>query len=201
MAPAEPDDRRRRCTSGEVAAALAVLEPGTRIAAAHWPPVLQGFDQPGLYSWWVDRTGAHELEEGLGIALSLGRIYAGLTGATKWPSGKTGKMTLRARIGGNHLAGTIYGSTFRRTLAAILRRPLDLQLRSAGCLERDSERSLSGWMRQHLDVAVHPFPERDALASLEKEVLAVLDPPLNLDGMALTPVRARLRELRGELGR
>ena len=145
--------------------------------------------------------GADDLQQGLGIELVLGRIYAGLTGATKWPSGKVGKMSLRARIGGNHLAGTIYGSTFRRTLAAILREPLQLQLKSPGRLERYSEKSLSAWMRQHLEVAVYPFPERDVLASLENEVLAVLDPPLNLEGMRWSPVRARLRVLRAELGR
>jgi hypothetical protein len=115
--------------------------------------------------------------------------------------GQVGKMSLRARIGGNHLAGTICGSTFRRTLAAILREPLELQLGPPGRLERDSERRLSAWMRQHLEVAVYPFPDRDVLASLENEVLAVLDPPLNLEGMPASPIRARLRVLRAELGR
>jgi hypothetical protein len=201
MAPADGNERRRFCTPKEVSAALAVLEPGERIAAADWPAKLERLDEPGLYSWWVGLAGAHDLERGLETELSPGRMYAGLTGATKWPSGKAGKMTLRARIGGNHLAGTIYGSTFRRTLAAILRKALDLQLESAGRLERDSERRLSAWMRERLEVAVYPFSERDPLTSLEREVLAVLDPPLNLEGMTASPVRKRIRALRAELGR
>ena len=178
-----------------------MLEPGVRIAAADWPADLQRLGEPGLYSWWVDSAGARDLQQGLECGLSSGRIYAGLTGATKWPSGKAGRMTLRARIGGNHLGGTIKGSTFRRTLAAILRKPLDLRLESPGRLNRDSEKRVSAWMREHLEVAVHPFSERDPLASLEREVLVVLDPPLNLDGMPSTPIRERIRALRTELGR
>ena len=123
-----------------------------------------------------------------GSNLEPGRIYAGLTGATKWPSGKVGKMTLGDRIGRNHLRGTIRGSTFRRTLAALLRRRLGLGLGLAGRLTAESEGRLSLWMRDHLAVAVYPFAERDALASLEQEALAALDPPLNLDHMKLTPV-------------
>jgi hypothetical protein len=37
------------------------------------------------------------------------------------------------------------------------------------------------------------------LANLEHRVLQVLDPPLNLDGMDMTPVRAALRALRASL--
>ena len=44
-----------------------------------------------------------------------------------------------------------------------------------------------------------PFAEADALGDLEHRVLAVLDPPLNLDGMATTPLRAALARLRREL--
>jgi hypothetical protein len=90
MAPAEREQgRRRRCTPAEVTAALAVLEPaGEHIAAADWPANLHGLDQPGLYSWWTDALGANDLERGLESELLPGRIYAGLTGATKWPSGK-----------------------------------------------------------------------------------------------------------------
>jgi hypothetical protein len=202
MAATEPKPRRRLCTPTERAAALAFLRPGGgRIPAADWPGSLERLDQPGLYSWWADAAGAHDLGKALEVEFPPGRIYAGLTGATKWPSGKVGKMSLRQRIGGSHLAGTIYGSTFRQTLAAILRQPLQLQLAAPGRLERNSELELSAWMRQHLQIAVYPFADRDVLANLEHEVLAALDPPLNLDGMPSTPLRVRIRALRVELGR
>lgn len=202
MTPTDSEARRRRCTPQEVAAALTALDARTkRIGAARWPGTLEGVDQPGLYSWWTDRSGATDLSAGLELELAPGRIYAGLTGATKWPSGKVGKMTLGDRIGRNHLRGTIRGSTFRRTLAALLRDRLGLRLITAGQLAAESEGVLSGWMRDHLAVAVHAFATRDALANLEHEVLAVLDPPLNLDGMAPTSVRSRVARLREELGR
>ena len=64
-------------------------------------------------------------------------------------------MTLRRRLGGNHLSGRIRGSTFRLTLAAILAGPERLTTAGPGQLDRDSEQRLSQWMRAHLDAAVH----------------------------------------------
>src|SRR3954470_24270540 len=91
--------RRMHCTSAEVRLALAALDrTPQRIAASSWPGPLTDLDQPGLYSWWIDAGGAEELSAGLGLPVPTGRIYAGLTGATKWPSGKVGTMTLRDRI-------------------------------------------------------------------------------------------------------
>jgi len=51
----------------------------------------------------------------------------------------------------------------------------------------------------HLDVAVHPFSNRDALLDLEQHVLKELDPPLNLDGRPATAIRLRLTDLRRRL--
>ena len=109
-------------------------------------------------------------------------------------------MSLRKRIGSNHLRGTVRGSTFRRTLAACLRQPLALEVAPAG-LMRESEQRLSQWMRARLEVAVHPFRDRDALAHLEDEVLVALNPPLNLEGLPQTALRARVSELRSDLTR
>jgi hypothetical protein len=53
-------------------------------------------------------------------------------------------------------------------------------------------------MRAHLEVAVHPFAERDVLADLDK-VLAKLDRPLNIEGMRASPIRTRVARLRGIL--
>ena len=145
-------------------------------------------DRPGLYSWWVDEVGAAALTRGLGLPIESGLIYAGLAGATRWPSGQRSKNTLWLRIATMHLAGKHEFSTFRRTIGAIL------------AAERDStdvdELALSEWMRAHLRVATVAFDDRDDLGRLEKRILAALDPPLNLQGMTSTPVRRRLRELR-----
>jgi hypothetical protein len=190
-------ERRRHATPAEVRRALNALQTNPRlIAAIDWPADLQELDRPGLYSWWVDTPGARTLTQGLGHTIKPGRIYAGQTGATKWPSGTAGTMTLARRIGGNHLNGQIGGSTFRLTLAGILAGPERLTISQPGRLDRDSEQRLSEWMRTHLHVAVHPFPDRDALLDLEQHVLEELDPPLNLDGRRATAVRVRLTYLR-----
>jgi hypothetical protein len=197
---ADAHPHRWRCSAEEVARALDALALNPRqVNASDWPGGLTGLNQCGLYSWWVDDTGARNLSAGLGLHLNPGRVYAGQTGATKWPSGKPGSQTLSKRIGGNHLRGTIRGSTFRLTLAASLLEPLALTKVTAKRVDAASEQRLTSWIRKHLAVAVLPFPYRDALGDLERRVLAELDPPLNLDGMAPSAIRQRLSRRRAEL--
>jgi hypothetical protein len=143
---------------------------------------------PGLYSWWVDQERASDLSAGLGHPVAAGLIYAGQAGATRWPSGRRSANTLWTRIGGMHLGGRAEFSTFRRTLAAILRQPL-------GLADEDDTR-LSEWMARHLRVLPVPVSDGDALGALEAEVLDALDPPLNLRGRPVTTLRALLSTLR-----
>ncbi len=193
-------ERRRECSDLELTSALVALdETPDRLYAAAWPPGIGSLDQAGLYAWWTDAAGAADLTAGLAIELKAGRIYAGQTGATKWPSGKVGTMSLGERIARNHLGGTIRGSTFRLSLASILREHVGLRLGAPRKLDRESEARVTQWMRQHLEIAVHVFPNRDGLGNLERRVLEQLDPPLNLNGMQPTPIRLRLTQLRREL--
>ena len=161
--------------------------------------LLDGLEQPGLYSWWVDAAGAREVSTGLGAEVAPGRIYAGQAGATKWPSGKLSTASLGSRIRTQHLGGNIYGSTFRFTLASSLFGELGLLATGQKRLAGTGEARLSAWIREHLSVAVSPYPSRDALGNLEDRVLGHLDPPLNLDGMGPSEVRARLTEARKHL--
>lgn len=198
-----PGERRRVATAAEIAAACAALETQpARLPASDWPGALRGLDRPGLYSWWVDEEGAADISEGLDEAVASGRIYAGQAGATRWPSGKVGKETLGSRIGRGHLGGRIKGSTFRLTLAAALARSLELRTVGPTILQRDAESRLTDWMREHLEVAAHPFEDRDRLGDLEHWVLKALDPPLNLGGTDITtPARRQLRALRRLIAR
>jgi hypothetical protein len=196
------DARRETCLPHELEEALKALDAEPhRIRGVDWPGDLSEtvVGQAGLYSWWVDSSGAADLAHGIGTAVPAGRIYAGQTGATKWPSGKTPSSTLLGRIKRNHLNGSIRSSTFRLTLAAALQHALHLISTGPSVLESTSEESLRAWMLQHLEVAVHPFAERDVLGDLEGRVLGLLDPPLNLDGMPDTPGRIDLRRLRQAL--
>lgn len=53
----------------------------------------------------------------------------------------------------------------------------------AGSLTRESEDRLTAWMVEHLRLVVHPVADAGALRDMESQVLAALDPPLNLECM------------------
>jgi hypothetical protein len=186
--------------SDQLEAALEALDRQPRkISAAKWSGHLSNLDVPGLYAWWVDEEGARDISEGIGLPMAAGRIYVGQAGATRWPSGDRPSSTLRTRIRGSHLGSRIGKSTFRYTLAASLRRVLDLKVIGHRELDKRSERRLSQWMGEHLEVAVHPFSDRDTLKDLENQVLAKLDPPLNLNDVEQNDVRTKIEKLRENL--
>ena len=146
---------------------------------------------PGLYSWWVDSEGAEDLSRAASVTLEPGLVYAGLAGATRWPSGKRSTNTLWSRIAGMHLGGRHEFSTFRRSLGALLTDRL------GG--DAVDEVQLTEWMHAHLKVVTLPHEDADTLKALEAAVLSALDPPLNLQGMAPTDLRRALRRRRGQL--
>lgn len=147
-----------------------------------------GRELPGLYSWWVDEEGALELAAALGHHISTGMIYAGLAGATRWPSGKRSSNTLWLRIAKMHMGTNHELSTFRFTIGAILA--------SVEGSDEIDEIALTRWMESHLQVIAVPYENADSLGRVEAVVLAELDPPLNLKGMAGTPLRRKLTDLR-----
>jgi hypothetical protein len=172
------DDFCRQLTNAEAA-----LTPGDFLDRG-----AAGLNVPGLYSWWADAAGADDLTAGLGLPLSAGLIYAGLAGATRWPSGRPSSNSLWSRISGMHLGGRHEFSTFRRTLGSIL-----AHARGEPTID---EGLLTAWMHAHLKVVAVPFEDVDTLGHLEGDVLRTLDPPLNLQGMAHSPIRSRLKDLR-----
>jgi hypothetical protein len=158
-------------------------------------------DEAGLYSWWVDAEGAQQLAAGLGHDIAPGLIYAGQTSATRSRSRKASRSTLLGRVGGNHLRGSIRGSTFRLTLAACLRTALALEAAGAQKLDARSEQRLSDWMLAHLAVICVPYAGREGLLDVEAQAIHRLNPPLNRAGAAVDPRRVALRALRGGFGR
>lgn len=184
---AEPEPKSVESDVGTAVAILSnegsALSPAAFLAAGKVPA-----DRPGLYSWWVDTIGAADLTRGLGMPVETGLVYAGLAGATRWPSGKPSQNTLWLRITTMHLGGNHEFSTFRRTLGAILA--------SADDSTRVDEKRLTQWINDHMRVVTAPYDDRDTLGRIEKGVLETLDPPLNLQGMGRTSLRRRLRNLR-----
>jgi hypothetical protein len=147
-----------------------------------------GLVGPGLYSWRVDEQGAADLTRGLGLPVHAGLIYAGQAGATRRLSGQRSKNTLWARVVGMHLGGSAEFSTFRRTLAALLRSVLPLS--------NEDDPRLSGWIDEHLRVVMLALPDPDGLGDQESAVLDALDPPLNLQGRPRTAAREALTHAR-----
>jgi hypothetical protein len=115
--------------------------------------------KPGLYSWWADDTAREALGRPFGLVLPR-LIYAGLAGATREGASTPATATLSSRIRGMHLGTNVQFSTFRLTLAAIMREPLGLRLTSPGRLDLDSERELTAWMECHLRVIAVPVDDR-----------------------------------------
>ena len=145
----------------------------------------------GLYAWFTDLEGAHELTAALGHRVAPGLVYAGQAGATSSRTGKASQATLASRIGGNHLSGDVDSSTWRRTLAALL-----LGERSR---TQEGRAELDAWIRRHLRLNVAPLSDRATVGALEDAVLEQLDPPLNLKGRPRTEPRRVLAEKRRRL--
>ncbi len=148
------------------------------------------FDLPGIYAWWVDTDGAAELSRAFDLEeeLNAGLLYAGLAGATR-TNGKSSKNTLRKRIATMHLGKRHMFSTLRFSIGSIL-----AEVHGVGFID---EEHLTKWMRKHLQVVAIPFTDVDTLGQIESELLAELDPPLNLSKVSRkVPRRMRLSALR-----
>lgn len=155
-------------------------------------------DHAGLYAWYASPAALDLLSAPFDLQLPE-LIYAGQAGATSSKAGVERSATLHSRIGRNHLGGNLKSSTFRRTLGALLREPLGLTLDRPRVLAPASNRVLTDWMRDNLELVIAPHDDRSSLAEVEHAVLQALDPPLNLMGMARTPVRQTLKSLRANL--
>lgn len=132
--------------------------------ARRFPADAAEADHPGLYAWWADAEGLGVLSTVFDAELTP-LIYAGQAGATSTRSKTERESTLGSRIGGNHLNGNVGSSTFRKTLTAVLRHPLELQLNASGRLDREANAIVSGWMRQHLSIVIAPMTGRCSRSS------------------------------------
>jgi hypothetical protein len=177
----------------EVAALL--RDPHRAVPAAEFPRDRDEATHAGMYAWWADNDGLATISDVLG-ALVAPLVYAGQAGATSARSGKRSTATLLSRVRGQHIRGNVYGSTVRRTFAAVLYEPLGLRTIGPKRLAEDGEARLRSWIEQHLSVGIVPIHDRDALTTLEHAVLGILDPPLNLNHVSMNEARTRLKVLR-----
>lgn len=170
-------------------AALTSRERAVR--ARDWPSNLKGLDHPGLYAWIVDPAGAHELSDGFGVHLKPGLFYVGEAGVRT-------QAVLADRIDCHICRCMAARSTLRRTLACGLLKERGWTVVAPRKLAAGCESELTGWIRSHLRVSFHPFPNRQVLKRLEAGVQHELPPALNLSRSRRddTPIQGRLRYLR-----
>ena len=150
---------------------------------------------PGFYAWWaVDGAipavplGPQPRDGGMGL------FYVGIA-----PGSATSSQTLRSRVVGNHLSGNLGSSTFRLTLAALLRESLGFhpeRRTTKVVLPPEQNAALSAWQTKNLRVSwcvvAQPW-------LLEPAVIDIMEPPLNLASNSTHPFHETLSEARRAL--
>jgi hypothetical protein len=179
---------------------LKLTDGSNAVEPARFPKYPDQAAKAGMYAWWGDHEACNVLGEELGTQVSR-LLYAGQAGATRWPSGVRSSATLLSRIAKQHIRGNTRSSTFRLTISSILLDRLALVAATGGRLDRPSNARVSAWIATHLKVSIAPFDDRDSLGTVEKEVVAFLDPPLNLNHCRPSDARALINERRKLLPR
>jgi hypothetical protein len=137
---------------------------------------------PGVYGWYFKELPYPIDTNGCVRRGDLTLLYVGISPKAPPRDGRAGsRQTLRSRIR-YHYRGNANGSTLRLTLGCLLGEPLGFQLRRVGSGRRltfaDGEHVLSAWMA---DNALVTWLETPAPWAAERELIAAVDLPLNLD--------------------
>lgn len=145
--------------------------------------------KPGVYAWYF-RCAPRSVPTSACHAVNLSHLlYVGIA-----PSGPGSRATLRSRIR-THLGGNASGSTLRLTLGCLLAEELGLRLEPRGnrLTFGTGEDVLSAWLNENAAVVWHEVSEP---WSVEPELIAKLQPPLNLEHNAHHPFYPVLSGLR-----
>jgi hypothetical protein len=176
-----------------------IRSAGLALAASTARPIAEAEDdvprRPGLYA--IHAATDTWVELGLGEPPDERPLYVGKAEAS-----------LVARDIDTHFGdGRTGWWTVRRSLAALLREPLELEGRPRNPakperpahygLSPEHDEKLTAWMRERLALAVWPKPEdcEIALGEIEAALLQKLKPPLNLTGVS-TPWTAQVKATR-----
>lgn len=142
--------RRSVVTDEQVQTASAELSLSSALRARDWPADLKGLDTPGLYAWFVDRSGVRELTTGYGVAIRVGLAYIGEAGVGT-------EADLRERVECHLWKCTVRRSTLRRTLTCGLLQQRGWKVVAHRTLASGFEQQLSDWMASHLRVRGSPI--------------------------------------------
>jgi GIY-YIG catalytic domain len=158
--------------------------------------------EPGFYAWWADKARLTDAAPPIppvhppGGHPDWALLYVGI--APKRPSKASSDRTIAARVTKDHRGGNIGGSTFRQSLAVLLRESLRLEPKPGHDRPRlVDEKPLSDWIAAScaLTVGVTAAPWR-----IESRVIGLTCAPLNLIP-GCHEFRHLVRELREELRR
>ena len=158
------------------------------------PPFASGF-----YAWWCRQDGLTKAsptipyERRVPTAEQWSLLYVGIS-----PNGPTRARNIAIRFAKDHTGGTIGGSTFRQSLAALTKEALALQPRRGSDRSRLlSEAPLSGWIEDCCGVT---FAPAERPWEIEAEVIRLLNPPLNINN-GTHPFRIQVKASRAALRR
>jgi len=152
-------------------------------------------DEHGFYAWW---TGPGTIP-GVPYAWHPDRnrdlvlFYVGIA-----PNGPKSSSTIRSRVIGNHLSGNTGSSTFRFSLASLLRPVLrlhPLRTETKVVLPLAENRELTAWMNQHLRITWYACAEPWIQ---EAGVIVPMGPPLNLADNHSHPFYGTVSKARSE---
>jgi len=146
--------------------------------------------KPGLYAWWGRFGALPGISGPRHPTVDLQLFYVGIA-----PNGTASKSTLRSRMVGDHIRGTTGSSTLRRSLAALLSEQQGWQSRwtTRPVLVNRDELALSEWMGEKLQLTWTEHPEP---WTVEAEVIAELEPPLNQADNQAHPLYGYVQEAR-----
>lgn len=144
----------------------------------------------GLYAWWTVPGSIPGVPSCAHPRQGLDLFYVGIA-----PKDSASQATLRSRVVGNHINGNTGSSTFRKTLASLLFETMGWQprLTDRPLLTSSDNAALRDWQHENLRLtwALHPRPWE-----VEADVIAQLQPPLNLAGNTTHPFHGALSRAR-----
>jgi hypothetical protein len=148
--------------------------------------------EPGFYAWWV-RQGAiaDVLQRPHPTESERALLYVGIS-----PARETSSQTLRSRVLNNHLNGNTGSSTFRFTLASLLFEKhgwKPLRRATKVVLSPADNAALTAWKRENLTLT---WATRARPWEIETDVIAAMQPPLNLAANGGHPFYSTVRNAR-----
>jgi hypothetical protein len=161
---------------------------------AGYPADPAGAAATGVYAFHADEVARELLAPVLGDRVEP--LYVDQAGSSARRTYVASGATLGSAIARTHLRGSTTGSSFRRSVAAVLWDQLDLRCVAPKRLGPESNARLTAWMLAHLRVTTAVVDDIASLWLISEYIGHRLDPPLNLDGYARSPERERVRELR-----